>query len=144
MGCDRAWVQKLARTGRLVRAPCGGILPWASVRRIRQTARYAYSLSGDRPDYWHARAVREHYRALAAQREYDQAIAQVVEREAVGAAVEEVVALVRATVAGLPERLAPRLAGIHDEAECRVLLAEEIGKALEELAASLSAAGGEP
>ncbi len=48
--------------------------------------------------------------------------------------------LVRATMEGLPECLA----GIHDEAACRVPPAEEIGKALEELAASLSAAGGEP
>ena len=91
-----------------------------------------------------AHLVREQYRVLAAQREYDQAIARLVEREAVGAAVEEVMALVRATMEGLPECLVPRLAGIHDEAACRVPPAEEIGKALEELAASVSAAGGEP
>lgn len=86
------------------------------------------------PGYQASRARREHYAALAAQRDYEVSIGKLMDAGEVAAAVSQAATTLRTQLEGLPDTLAPQLAAMTDEAQVRATLAEAIEHALEEAA----------
>lgn len=90
--------------------------------------------------YQSARAMRERYQALAAQRDYEVSIRNLVMRSDVAFVLDDIGARVRNYLELLPDRLAPMLAGESDSARCHVMLSEEFRRGLEELSRQLAKA----
>jgi hypothetical protein len=86
------------------------------------------------PGYQASRAKREHYAAMAAQRDYEVSIGKLMDAGEVAAAVAQAATTLRTQLEALPDTLAPQLAAITDEAQVRATLAEAIEHALEETA----------
>lgn len=87
--------------------------------------------------YQAARAIKEKYAAKTARLEYERAIGKLVEKDAVDAAVEDVVTLVRQSLEQLPHRLAATLA--HQPIDSvRATLKTEIRDLLSEMAREFS------
>lgn len=91
------------------------------------------------PDYQQARARREHYQALAAQRDYEVSIGKLMDAGEVAAAVAAAGTVFRSTMESLPDTLAPQLAAERDESRARAILAESIEHALRELSRAFHA-----
>lgn len=97
---------------------------------------------GDTPaarDYQGARARREHYQALEAQRAYEVAIGKLMDGAEVVSAVTAAIVELRSSLERLPDVLGPQLAAIHDEGQVRSMLVEAIEHALEETARQFAA-----
>lgn len=92
--------------------------------------------------YAEAKAEREHYLALAARRDYEQSIGQLLEAAAVRSALADAGTTLRTRLESLRDILAPQLAPITDEARIRTLLSDEIEHVLAELARSFAKAAG--
>lgn len=86
-----------------------------------------------------SRAQKEHWNALAAQRDYEVSMRQLLPAAEVDGAIADAVTQLRARLETLPDILAPQLAAEPDEAKCRALLADEIEHALQELARAFGA-----
>lgn len=90
------------------------------------------ALGGLGPTFHEARARREHYQALEAQRVYEVAIGKVVDAREVANIVSAAAVTLRTRLESLPDLLSPQLVGLQDEARARALLAEAIEHALDE------------
>lgn len=94
---------------------------------------------GDEPDedgnmnYQSARALKEHYLAMAAKRDYEIAVGKLLAADEVRMAIASAAATLRADLENLPDNIAPVLAAETDEARIRVLLTDEIEHMLENL-----------
>lgn len=162
LGVDRSHVTRLKQEGRLVMTPEGKVDVEASRQRILETAggrddvaaRWAKARSaeppvappeqpempsGGREDIEAVQTTRadaiarkEHYLALQAQLDYEKAIRAVVPRPDVEAALDDLVAGVRAGVENLPHRVAALLVG-KDLDTIRALLKQEIGQIMAEM-----------
>lgn len=93
----------------------------------------AEEVAGEGPGYQASRARREHYAALAAQRDYEVSIGKLVDASEVAAAVSQAATTLRTKLEALPDTLAPQLAALSDEAQVRATLAEAIEHTLEDL-----------
>lgn len=89
--------------------------------------------------YQAARAVKEKYLALAAKRDYEIEMGQLLRRDDVAAELASAVVTLRATLEHLPQVLGPQLAGLTDEHACSAAIADHIQQALEELARAFRA-----
>lgn len=89
-----------------------------------------------------AQAEREHYLALAAKRDYELSIGQLLEAPAVRSALADAATTLRTRLESLRDILAPQLAPITDEARIRTLLGDEFEHALAELARGFARAAG--
>lgn len=97
------------------------------------------------PYYAEAKARREHWMALAAERDYRVSMRELLVAAEVEGAVANAVTHLRTRLESLAEMLAPQLAAETDEARCRALVAEQVEHALQELARQfrrLAAEGG--
>lgn len=92
-------------------------------------------------DYQTARARREHFAALAAERDYNLSIAKLLDADEATAMVRAVVTSLRARLEGLAPTLAAHVAGIRDERQVQSVIAQEVEHALEECARQLSKMG---
>lgn len=92
--------------------------------------------------YAEAKAEREHYLALAARRDYEQSIGELLEAAAVRSALADAGTTLRTRLESLRDILAPQLAPITDEARIRTLLSDEFEHALAELSRGFARAAG--
>lgn len=83
--------------------------------------------------YQDARARKEHYLALQAQRDYERSMGLLVQAEDVRHAVANAATTLRVRLETLPSSLAAQLAAEHDEGRVRALLADQIEVLLGEL-----------
>ena len=81
-----------------------------------------------------ARARRENFLALQAQRDYEVSMKQLLNAAEVEDAIASAVTAFRTTFENLPDRLAPTLVGLSDEHVIRSMLADEFELALNRLA----------
>lgn len=81
--------------------------------------------------YSDARAQKEHYLALAAKRDYEERLGQLLRADDVLAAVRNAATILRGGMESLADTLAPQLAVVSDEARVRAILAENIEQLLE-------------
>jgi pyruvate/2-oxoglutarate dehydrogenase complex dihydrolipoamide acyltransferase (E2) component len=88
--------------------------------------------------YQAARAVKERYLAMSAKRDYEVSMGKLLDREEVVAAVVAAGTTFRVRFESLAAVLAPQIAPLTDEAECRIALAESFEHALEELSRQLA------
>lgn len=88
-------------------------------------------------DYKASRAKREHYAAAREEMRYRQEAGELMVASEVETAVADACTTIRTTLEVLPDVLAPRLAALTDENECRIFLADEIERVLEQLAKDL-------
>lgn len=86
--------------------------------------------------YQAARAVKERYLAMAAKRDYELSMQELLRTAEVRAAITGAVTTLRTSLESLPDSIAPVLAAEADEHRVRVLLAEEIEVLLSNLAAA--------
>lgn len=91
-----------------------------------------------------SRARKEHYNALAAQRDYELSIGKLLNGEDVAATLADALTTFRVRLEGLRTHLAPLMAAETDEARCGALLADEHERALDELARKFRQAGQAP
>jgi hypothetical protein len=84
--------------------------------------------------YAKSRAVRETYLARLAQLEYDVKKGKLVDAEEVRARVFTIARTARDILTGIPDRLAPRLAGETNPHEIHRMIAEEIARVCNEIA----------
>lgn len=84
--------------------------------------------------YQDSRAKREHYLALAAQRDYEISIGKLLNADDVIAVVAEAATAIRVRLEALADTLSVQLAAEPDESRCRALIAEAHEQALAELA----------
>lgn len=82
--------------------------------------------------YAAARAVKEKYAAMTAKMEYERASGKLIEREAVAAAVEDIMTTVRQHFEQQPHRVAPMLIGLDLDA-IRAILKQETNGVLAEM-----------
>lgn len=85
-------------------------------------------------NYQQARARKEHYQALAAQRDYEISMGQLLNADDVREAVLGAITTLRSRLESLPDTLAPQITVISDEGKARALLADNISHTLEETA----------
>ena len=90
--------------------------------------------------YQESRARREHYLALAAQRDYEQSIGKLLNADDVASTLADAATALRVRLESLADTLAPQLAAEPDEARCRALIADAHEHALGELARAFGAA----
>lgn len=90
--------------------------------------------------YQDSRAKREHYLALAAQRDYEQSIGKLLNADDVASVIADAATALRVRLESLADTLAPQLAAEPDEARCRALIAEAHEHALGELSRAFGAA----
>lgn len=163
-GFKPSYVRQLKLDGRLVLADDGKKIDvQASLARIAASrdpskaavaARHAEARSASRdeepeepaeippsdpnaPRYQEARARREHYQALAAQRDFEVSMGNLLDAKEVEAVIADAVTSFRTRLETLQDALAPQLAAEPDEVRCRALLADQHEQALRELARSL-------
>lgn len=144
-GCDEKIVRRKVASGHLRTLPDGTIdenlvgTAWrkGNADRVEQTARAALPLASVEPGATKAESEARKEAALANLREleYDRESGAVVAIEDVAKAVGEEYARVRSRLIAFPARVAPRLAALKDAEPIRALLADEISRALDELAA---------
>lgn len=161
-GFSRSYVTQLRKNDRLV-LDGRRICVEASLQRIRDTAdpaktgvqqrwtdyRQAPGAAPAEPDdesdaidattqagmsFQAARAVKERYQAMAAKRDYEFSMGQLLNAEDVRQVVFAAITTLRARFENLPDTLGPQLAAISDEARARATLSESIEHALEETA----------
>jgi hypothetical protein len=84
--------------------------------------------------YQDARARKEHYLALQAQRDYERSMGKLVAADEIRHAVANAATTLRVRLETLPSSLAAQLAAEHDEGRVRALLADQIEVLLGELA----------
>lgn len=89
--------------------------------------------------YQESRAVKELYLSLAAKRDYEISIGKLLPVADVTADIASAVTTLRARLEVLPDVLAPVLIGESDEGRLRNLIADEIERALADLAAGFHA-----
>lgn len=89
--------------------------------------------------YHSNRARREHWLALAAERDYRKSMGELLERAEVLPAIAEAVTQFRKHLEQLRDTLSPALAAEPTEAGCRKLLGDEIELALSELSRAFGA-----
>ena len=133
LGVDRSHITRLKQSGRLVLTADGRVDIEASRARILETAdpnrddvvaRHAAAKvsphntapppeAGDKVgnSYQAARAVKEKYLALDAKATYEQRIGELIPRQDVQAALDDLVAFARAGIENLPHRVAGLLVG---------------------------------
>lgn len=90
-------------------------------------------------NYQAARAVKEKYNAMQAKLDYERAVGEVVARDAVVYRTNDAATTFRVQMERLPDILAPQLAAESNEREIRLILADAIESALEELSSKLRA-----
>lgn len=90
--------------------------------------------------YQDSRAKREHYLALAAQRDYEQSIGKLLNADDVVAVLAEAATAIRVRLEALADTLSVQLAAEPDESRCRALIAEAHEHALGELARAFRSA----
>ncbi len=95
--------------------------------------------SPEQRKFHESRAQKEHWNALAAQRDYEVSMRALLPAAEVDGAIADAVTQLRARLEILPDILAPQLAAEPDEAKCRALLGDEIEHALQELARAFTA-----
>lgn len=83
--------------------------------------------------YLDARAQREVYAALEAQRQYEEACGQLIDANAAARALTTATANMRLVLEAIPDRLAARVAAEADESACAALLESAVGDALQAL-----------
>ncbi|ULQ45954.1 hypothetical protein JN531_012675 [Flagellatimonas centrodinii] len=83
--------------------------------------------------YQEARAKREHYLALAAQRDYMISMRDLLPAGEVEAYLADAATQLRARLEGLAVLLAPQLAAERDEHRCRAIVADAVERVLHEL-----------
>lgn len=93
--------------------------------------------SGDM-SYQTARAIKERYAAMAAKRDYEISMQQLLNAEDVRQAVLGAVTTLRSRLETLPDTLAPQVAVTNDESKARALLADAVSHALDETARQFS------
>lgn len=93
----------------------------------------------DNAPYQESRAFKERYLALAAKRDYDISMRTLLPAAAVTADIASAITTLRARLEMLPDVLAPVLIGEADEGRLRNLIADEIERALADLAADFHA-----
>jgi len=98
---------------------------------------------GDTGDYHKARARTEHFKSLAAEREYMKSMGELLRTDEVCDAVSSAATALRVRMEALPAVLGPMLAPVQSEDEVTAILAQEIERALTELAAKFKAVAGE-
>jgi len=86
------------------------------------------------PKYQSARALKEHYLALAAKRDYEVSIDKLLAAEDIAATVANAVVTFRTQLESLSTLLAGQVAAEPDEGRCRALIAEAHEHALGEIA----------
>jgi hypothetical protein len=134
LGVDRAYITRLKQQGRIVLTEDGLVDVQASRQRILETSGGREDLAvrwaerqGRAPlmptptDAWEddevvisradALARKEHYLALKAKLDYERAIAELIARDAVIAALDDLVVTVRTAFEQLPDRIAGQLVG---------------------------------
>lgn len=84
--------------------------------------------------YQTSRARREHYLALAAERDYQESMGQLLPADEVLGALSNAIATLRKGLEAVADIMAPQLAPITDEHTTRTMLAEAIEHALEDTA----------
>ena len=90
--------------------------------------------TGEGVKYHSARAKREHFLALAAERDYLTSMGALMDAGAMRATVADITTNLRATLERLPAILAPQLAAETDEGRVSALLTESIEQALSDAA----------
>jgi phage terminase Nu1 subunit (DNA packaging protein) len=83
--------------------------------------------------YQDARARKEHYLALQAQRDYERSMGQLVSADDVRNALSHAGTTLRVRLETLPSSLSAQLAAERDEARVRAVLADHIEQLLGEL-----------
>lgn len=91
-------------------------------------------------DYWRHKALREASEAALAEIKLREKRREVCDRAGVTRAIGEVVATFGNNLQQIPAQLAPTLVGIPDPQQVEALLAERIGRAINELAGQLERA----
>ena len=104
--------------------------------RVQRNAVRVDPKSVGSPDYYTARAIREHYLARLARIEFDEKVGKLVSRDEVQVAAFTKARTVRDNLLNIPDRLAAVLAAETDVDKVHKILTEEIRKALEDLAGS--------
>lgn len=155
MNWKRSYVSQLKADGRLVLDDAGRVLVDASIARINATAdpskapvaeRHAAG-RGDAPapdeskvgaSYQASRAVRERFLALAAKRDYDLSMGNLVDASEVRHAIAGAVTTFRGRLEVLPEILAAEVAAEQDEGKVRRIIADALEDALGNLAREFS------
>lgn len=97
---------------------------------------------GDTGDYHKARARTEHFKSLAAEREYRKSMGELLRADEVCDAVSSAATALRVRLEALPAVLGPMLAPVQSEDEVTAILAKEIERALTELATKFKAVAG--
>lgn len=85
-------------------------------------------------------AQKEHYLALAAQRDYEQSIGKLLNADDVASTLAAAATALRVRLETLADGLAKQLAAEPDEGRCRALISAEIEHALGELSRAFGAA----
>jgi hypothetical protein len=131
-------VQKAIRTGRIRTLVDGNLdSEQADAEWEKNTMVYAPAVTSEADDgvfgarqYTKARAVREHYQALLAKIEFEEATGKLVSRDEVHVAAFNKFRQFRDAMLNIPARLAPVLAAETDAAKCYEILNGEIREAL--------------
>lgn len=92
------------------------------------------AMSPDGLNYAKSRAVRETYLARLAALEYDVKKGKLVNAEEVSARIFAAARAARDILLGMPDRLAPRLAGEASQHKIHRLIADEVARVCEEIA----------
>jgi len=158
-GVAKSYVTALKTAGRLVITAEGLVDVDASRARLAQTAdpskeavakRHAAARGKKQDDpppqnqtekigssYQAARAVKEKYAAMQAKLDYERAVGEVINREAVQFMATDIATTFRVQMSSLPDTLAPPLAAMSNETDIRLLIADAIETALNDLSAKL-------
>ncbi|MDN5937872.1 MAG: hypothetical protein L0H83_04355, partial [Salinisphaera sp.] len=94
--------------------------------------------------YQAARAIKERYAAMAAKRDYEFSMQQLLNAEDVRQTVLGAITTLRSRMESMPDMLAPQAAALTDDGAIRALLSGHIEHALEETARELRAMAPEP
>ncbi|MDX8384042.1 MAG: hypothetical protein R8M45_08170 [Ghiorsea sp.] len=159
-GWSKSYVTQLKQAGRLVfdgkkvdaAASLVKIAETADANRLdvverHQAEREAAKNDGDsanegqddaRTTYSDAKALKEHYNALAAKLSYEREAGKVVEADDVRRVGASLGALLRSRFEGMPDQLAPELVPMDDAARIHAVLVEHIERVLVEISSELS------
>ena len=93
----------------------------------------AQQVPSDTASYAASRAQREIYLARLAELEYEVKKGKLVDADDVRARIFKIARTARDLLLGVPDRLAPRLAGVSDQREIHRLLSEEVARVCNEI-----------
>jgi hypothetical protein len=139
---SRHYVYQLKSANRVVVLDDGRLDVAASLKRMADTARQPQHAVVVSTGYAKSREAREHYAAETARIEFDERCGKLVSAADVVNVVATAGTLMRSRLEMLPSELAPRIAALSDENECRAVMSEFVESLLTDLSAALSNAAG--